>query len=89
MTTYKFPSGKKQAEGEMVRGEMNGEWNFWSESVRIVKKEYYENGILQREETFWQAVNKVEASYLLCLLHLDSLIKLFLPHFFDLNCIIN
>ncbi len=43
-----FPSGKLMVAGKYHNGQPDGEWKYYDEAGRIVKKEIYRNGILMQ-----------------------------------------
>ena len=50
-TTLYYDSGEKMSEGEMQKGQENGEWTQWHENGNIKSVGYYTNGL---QDSLWQ-----------------------------------
>ena len=60
MTTYKYPSGKKQAQGKMIGDEMDGKWTFWYENGNTQTVQYYKKGTEDSTWTWWNEDGSID-----------------------------
>lgn len=53
MTTYKYPSGKKESKGKMIGDEPDGKWTYWYENGNLETVQYYKMGLEDSTFTWW------------------------------------